>query len=235
MEGARGIGLRSYWIAELVDPLAALKHYKQAQPEALKAWLLDQAQKDANAGKRAIPGFAINEDREGGMNMFDACPAHSPGDAVHWRAQTLKGDGTAAMALAYIDARDVMRRLDEVCGPDGWSDSYTETAKGRLLCTISIKCGDAWISKSDGAGDTDVEGEKGAISDAFKRAAVKWGVGRYLYDMDAIWAECESADRNGKKYWRKWTPRGLAQLKGAAGSAVAPSSPGRTSLSPRSS
>lgn len=63
VEGARGIGLRSYWIAELVDPVAALKHYKQAQPELLKAWLLEQAQKDANAGKRVIPGFAINEDR----------------------------------------------------------------------------------------------------------------------------------------------------------------------------
>lgn len=61
--GSRAIGLRSYWIAELVDPVAALKHYKQAQPELLKAWLLEQAQKDANAGKRTIPGFAINEDR----------------------------------------------------------------------------------------------------------------------------------------------------------------------------
>ena len=61
--GSRAIGLRSYWIAELVDPVEALKHYKQTQPELLKAWLLDQAQKDANAGKRAIPGFVINEDR----------------------------------------------------------------------------------------------------------------------------------------------------------------------------
>jgi len=61
--GSRAIGLRSYWIATLVDPVAALKHYKQAQPELLKAWLLEQAQKDANAGKREIPGFAINEDR----------------------------------------------------------------------------------------------------------------------------------------------------------------------------
>ncbi|WP_022684519.1 hypothetical protein [Sphingobium bisphenolivorans] len=61
--GSRAIGLRSYWIAELVDPVAALKYYKQAQPELLKAWLLEQAQKDANAGKRAIPGCVIREDR----------------------------------------------------------------------------------------------------------------------------------------------------------------------------
>jgi hypothetical protein len=61
--GSRAIGLRSYWIAELVDPVVALKHYREHQPDALKAWLVDQAQRDANAGARAIPGFAINEDR----------------------------------------------------------------------------------------------------------------------------------------------------------------------------
>ncbi len=108
------------------------------------------------------------------------------------------------MALAYIDARDVMRRLDEVCGPDGWQDEYTETPKGRVICQIGICVNtelDKWVWKSDGAGDTDVEGDKGAISDAFKRAAVKWGIGRYLYDMPAPWVPCETF--NGK--WKKWT------------------------------
>src|SRR3546814_11143733 len=61
--GSRAIGLRTYYTAELVDPVAALKHYKQAQPEALKAWLLAQGQTDVSAGKRAIPGFAIKDDR----------------------------------------------------------------------------------------------------------------------------------------------------------------------------
>lgn len=61
--GSRAIGLRSYWVAELVDPMPALKHYIVAQPDALKAWLVDQAQRDANAGARAIPGFIINEER----------------------------------------------------------------------------------------------------------------------------------------------------------------------------
>lgn len=156
------------------------------------------------------------------MSIFDKLSRPFDASQVSWRAQTMKADGTAAMALCYIDARDVMRRLDEVCGPAGWSDSYTETAKGRLICTITIKCGDEWISKSDGAGDTDVEGEKGAISDAFKRAAVKWGVGRYLYDLDAVWAECESYEKNSKKMWRRWTPKGAAQLAAAAKNAVAP-------------
>src|SRR3546814_14740903 len=72
-----------------------------------------------------------------------------PPSAVSWRSQSLTKDGTKALALAYIAARDVMRRLDDVCGPAGWQDSYAETGKGRLICTISILCGDQWISKSD--------------------------------------------------------------------------------------
>lgn len=128
-----------------------------------------------------------------------------PKEAVHWRAQTLTRNGDKALALAYIDARDVMDRLDDVCGPENWQSRYTETAKGRVLCEIGIKIGDEWVWKSDGAGDTAVEGEKGGISDALKRAAVQWGIGRYLYRLDAVWVPCETYERNGKKSWSKWT------------------------------
>lgn len=148
-------------------------------------------------------------------DLFERLRAPFPGDAIHWRAQTMNREGTSAMALAYIDARDVMDRLDEVCGPANWSDSYTETAKGRLICALSVRVDGEWITKSDGAGDTDVEGDKGAISDALKRTAVKWGIGRYLYDMPITWADCESYEKNGKKMWKKWTDAGLRKLKGA--------------------
>lgn len=60
----RAVGLRTYWEADLSDPVAALKHYRQAQPEALKAWLLEQAQRDVRAGSRSIPGFNITEQRK---------------------------------------------------------------------------------------------------------------------------------------------------------------------------
>lgn len=137
-------------------------------------------------------------------DLFAALAAEFPRDAVHWRAQTLTKDGTKALALAYLDARDVMDRLDAVCTPAGWRNSVTETPKGRLIATIEIKVGDEWIGKTDGAGDTAVEGEKGGISDSLKRAAVLWGIGRYLYRMDAVWAPCESQEWNGKKQWKAW-------------------------------
>lgn len=139
------------------------------------------------------------------MSIFDQLAAEFPREDVHWRAQTLTQDGSKALALAYIDARDVMDRLDEVCGPESWSDSYVETAKGRVICSIAIKTPDeGWVTKSDGAGDTDVEGDKGGMSDAFKRAAVKWGIGRYLYRLPNVWAPCEFRENNGKKHWKAW-------------------------------
>lgn len=146
------------------------------------------------------------------MSLFDNIAAPFHPDAISWRAQSLTRDKTKAMALAYIDARDVMRRLDEACGPAGWQCDYPH-ANGKTICRIGIKVDDEWIWKANGAGDTDIEAEKGAISDAFKRAAVMWGVGRYLYDMKSPWAECEVGD-NGK--WKKWTPSGEAELRRAA-------------------
>lgn len=74
-----------------------------------------------------------------------------------------------------------MRRLDEVVGPWGWQTKYHHMGGGRLTCELSVDYAGSWITKSDGAGETQVEGEKGVFSDAFKRAAVQHGIGRFLY------------------------------------------------------
>jgi len=145
----------------------------------------------------------------------------APFETIHWRAQSMAANGSSALALAYIDARDVMARLDSVVGPENWQDRYVETLKGRILCTLALRVGGEWIEKTDGAGNTDVEGDKGALSDALKRAAVKWGVGRYLYDLPATWADCESYEKNGKKHWKGWTANGLRKLQAVSGSAKA--------------
>jgi hypothetical protein len=150
-------------------------------------------------------------------DIFERLAAEFPRDAIHWRAQTLTQSGDKALALAYLDARDVMDRLDDVCGPGGWTNSYVETPKGRVIATISIKVGDEWISKSDGAGDTAVEGEKGGVSDALKRAAVCWGIGRYLYRLPNVWAPCESYERSGKKHWKAWKGSPWDQVRGYSG------------------
>lgn len=121
------------------------------------------------------------------MTDFEALAAPFPPDRVSWRiGQMKKGDATKGKALAYLDARDVMGRLDEICGPGGWQCRYSH-ALNKTVCDIGIKVGDEWVWKADGAGDSDIEAEKGALSDAFKRAGVRWGIGRYLYDIPSPW------------------------------------------------
>lgn len=146
--------------------------------------------------------------------MLEELSAEFPRDAISWRAQSMTGDGTKAMALAYIDARDVMDRLDAVCGAANWQDRY-EFHGPRTVCYLSIRIDGEWVTKADGAGDSDVEAEKGAISDALKRAAVKWGIGRYLYALDAPWVPCESVERGGKRYWKRWTSDPWSFVKGS--------------------
>ena len=93
--------------------------------------------------------------------------------------------GPGGVELVYITARDVMDRLDEAGGIDGWSTNLREV-QGRVTCELSLNISGTWITKTDGAGDTGIEGEKGAISDSLKRSAVLWGVGRYLYHPHAF-------------------------------------------------
>lgn len=128
---------------------------------------------------------------------FKKLSAPFPAGQISWRIGSTSGDKKKGLALAYIDARDVMARLDDVCGPQGWQCRYPH-ANGKTVCEIGIKVSDEWIWKADGAGDSDVEAEKGALSDAFKRAAVRWGIGRYLYELPSPWVEIESAGRSFK-------------------------------------
>lgn len=140
--------------------------------------------------------------------------AEFPREAISWRAQSVTKAGDKALALAYIDARDVMDRLDDVCGAENWQDRY-EFHGARTICYLSIRVDGEWITKADGAGDSDVEAEKGAISDALKRAAVKWGIGRYLYHIVSPWVPCETSDWNGKKQWKSWTADPWKFVRGA--------------------
>jgi hypothetical protein len=96
-------------------------------------------------------------------------------------------DPLRGQPLIYIDARTVMDRLDSVCGFDNWQNNYTPGVGTSIVCNIGIRVAGEWIWKADGAGATDMEADKGALSDAFKRAAVRWGIGRYLYDIKAPW------------------------------------------------
>ncbi len=99
-----------------------------------------------------------------------------------WRIQSFSKNYPSATCVAYIDARDVMDLLDEIVGPENWQSDYKEI-KGNLYSGIAIKMTDEWVWKWDCGTEPFTEKAKGEASDAFKRAAVKWGIGRFLYDL----------------------------------------------------
>lgn len=131
------------------------------------------------------------------MNLKQQLERPFPPAAISWRVGSTTQDKSKGMALAYIDSRDVMKRLDDVCGVEGWQCRYPLAAGDTLICEIGIWMPESqqWVWKADGAGATDVEGDKGKCSDAFKRAAVKWGIGRYLYALPSPWVPLDEKKR----------------------------------------
>ncbi|KWU17771.1 Rad52/Rad22 family DNA repair protein [Burkholderia cenocepacia] len=128
-----------------------------------------------------------------------------PASTIKWKVQDKKVEGnvTFGLAVPYLDARDYQNRLDTVLTPAGWANEMKPSSVG-VVSAISILLDGHWVSKSDGAqfdGYSDGKGPrakelaiKGAFSDAFKRAGVMWGIGRYLYEFKAEWVELNEKD-----------------------------------------
>ena len=121
-----------------------------------------------------------------------------------WRVQSANQWG--ANCVAYIDARYVQDILDEVCGQENWQVKYEEH-KGNLFASIGINIKtvisdgvftEHWVWKSDCGTESQVEKEKGEASDAFKRAGVMWGIGRFLYSKKIV--KLPVKEKNGKYY-----------------------------------
>lgn len=128
---------------------------------------------------------------------------------VSWRVTNTNREKTKGQAACYIDARDVQRRLDQVMGLN-WS-SELGTQGGLVTCRIGLYIDGQWIYRQDGTAavrekapqaeqSTKEEQEremslKGAASDALKRAAVQWGIGRYLYSIDSPWVQIDQYRR----------------------------------------
>lgn len=115
---------------------------------------------------------------------------------VKWRVQSMKFG--KANCVAYVDSRDVQNRLDEVCGMANWQSRHKEE-KGNLFCEIGINVDGSWIWKSDVGIESNIEKQKGEASDSFKRAAVMWGVGRFVYSYPIIKVATIKTDQ-GKEY-----------------------------------
>lgn len=113
---------------------------------------------------------------------------------VRWKPQTVSGN--RALAIAFIDARAVADRLDEVLGMDNWQDGYEILKQGSVACRLRVRLDGEWIEKQDVGSPSEQPDEgdrmKAAYSDALKRAAVKFGVGRYLYRLPKQWVDFDA-------------------------------------------
>ncbi|HEU0053413.1 MAG TPA: Rad52/Rad22 family DNA repair protein [Longimicrobium sp.] len=122
---------------------------------------------------------------------YRALQAFFAADEIEWRVQQAgeKNGRIWAIAVPYVTNRAIQSRLDDVVGPANWRNEFRPGPDGGVMCGISIRVGDEWVTKWDGAENTDVEGVKGGLSAAMKRAAVQWGIGRYLYALDESFAQ----------------------------------------------
>jgi hypothetical protein len=135
-----------------------------------------------------------------------------PAEDIEWRIaeRGKKSNGEQwAKVLAYVTNRAIMQRLDTVVGPAKWRNEF-QHLDGAFLCGIAIKIDDEWVMKWDGAQESQIEATKGGISGAMKRAAVQWGIGRYLYNLEAGWANISAG---GKNYAGKDQKKNLDPMK----------------------
>jgi Rad52/22 family double-strand break repair protein len=116
---------------------------------------------------------------------------------VKFKPQSVKNN--RCLAMAYIDARLIQDRLDEVLGVENWTDNYTILNDGSVMCRLRLKLGDRWITKTDVGSPSEQPDSgdrlKAAFSDALKRAAVKFGIGRYLYRLPAQWVDYDGVKK----------------------------------------
>jgi hypothetical protein len=163
------------------------------------------------------------------MNLNDLSLPFPPED-IEWRVSRAGNgrSGAFCMVLAYITARAIQKRLDDVCGPEHWRLEAPRILeinnKSAFACGISIRVTHAalsdspeteWITKWDVAEPTNVEPAKGGFSGAMKRAGAQWGIGRYLYHLDETFAE--TAETSPDKNDRRWK---YAKLPEKAGGGV---------------
>lgn len=145
--------------------------------------------------------------------------------SYQWRVQSRTKDKTKVICSAYIDARDVMNVLDRHCD-FGWHTEVKELA-GFIFYGIGINV--PLSGADEGIDDEEMvvqtiwrwdtgsriendptdqmyeQAGKSAASDAFKRAAVQWGVGRFLYDLPTVTMPCDqygnALDDQGNRIW----------------------------------
>jgi hypothetical protein len=151
---------------------------------------MKSTEKRAQAKRESTPDAAV-------QTVTDALA--EPFDPSEVRFKPAVVSGNRALALAYVDARVIQDRLDDVLGVAGWQDDYECLTDGSVVCRLRLRLGEEWVTKVDVGGPSEQpdggDRMKAAFSDALKRAAVKFGIGRYLYRLPSQWMDYDPQRR----------------------------------------
>ncbi len=109
---------------------------------------------------------------------------------------------------AYITNRAIMNRLDHTVGPFNWRNEFIKWGDHTMLCGLSLRINREWLTKWDGAAETELAAAKGGFSESMKRAAIQWGMGRYLYNQPDQFAVCSLERQTDDAWHRARTGRG---------------------------
>jgi hypothetical protein len=138
---------------------------------------------------------------------------------LEWRLQWINSEHTKGSAVPYVTNRAIQNRLDTVVGIDNWKNEYapwhSDGKKASQLCGIFIWIAERgeWLAKYDGAEDSDIESVKGGLSDSMKRAAVQWGIGRYLYSMSTEFVKIDNSGKTPKIMQEEYAKLNAAHQK----------------------
>lgn len=153
------------------------------------------------------------------QEAIEICRRPFTAAAVKWKIQTNpKADDKPAVVVAFIDARLAGERLNHA----GliWSNRFTPQTDGGLECTLIVRSattGQILAERSDvgyaPSNDRDRGmGIKSIRSDAFKRAAVHYGVGVSIYalPLKRLYAKDDHIVKRGNSWYI--TSKGEAAL-----------------------
>lgn len=172
-------------------------------------------------------------------NIMESLQAEFPFEQLGWKiTNTFESQGRFfAYVAPFVDARAIQDRFDEVFGIDNWQVSYEKWGEKATKCTISVFLNERWISKEDGSEESDYSSVKGGFSNSLKRAAVLWGVGRYLYNIKPTKVELSTRSNGPNSIYVSYQKKGyyfipptMLQQKHKQGSSKKEPSNGQVSL-----
>lgn len=191
--------------AKAISPVEAGKERKrvevmdnvrEAREEAAEKAAREKRRMDTLESLAQLAGQPPIEEQRATLLLRKLGEYFSP-EVLHWKPQAVSGN--RALAVVYLSAREVMDRLDEVVGPLRWQDTYSVLPSGAVQCRLSITVAGVTVTREDVGGQSEQPDEddrlKAAFSDALKRAAVKFGIGRYLYSFPKVWCDYDPQEK----------------------------------------